>query len=143
MIALRALGLGLALLGPSAGLAAAGRVEVMVTNVRTAQGTVRIALCPESMFLQDDCPYKGTAPAVAGQTVVTVADVPPGIYSAQGFLDENDDREVDRTLLGVPEEGVGFSRDPSYLFAAPEFEDTAFTLAPQGGRITFRLRYFD
>jgi uncharacterized protein (DUF2141 family) len=134
--------LGGALLCLTSGLAAAGPVEVVVTNLR-APGTVLIALCPEATFLTDECPIKGTAPAVAGQATVVLADVAPGVYAAQGFLDENDNREVDRTLLGIPEEGVGFSRDPSYFFAPPAFADAAVTLGPAGGRITMRLRYFD
>lgn len=121
--------------------AASATVEITVTDIREAKGTIRMSLCPEAQFLKD-CPYSGSAPAKVPQATVVIQNVPPGVYAAQGFHDVNDSHEVERTLLGVPEEGVAFSRNPSYFFAPPEFKDTAFTVGPQGTRITVRLRYF-
>lgn len=135
--------LALALLAFGAGAAAAARLEVTVTNVRAAKGTVRVSLCTEAEFLGDTCSFDATAPATMPETTVVFPDVPPGAYAAQGYLDENDNHEVDRTLLGIPEEGVLFSRDPSYTFSAPGFADTAFTVGPTGTRLTTRLRYWD
>ena len=61
---------------------------------------------------------------------------------AQGYQDVNDNHKIDRTLLGVPEEGVAFSRNPSYFFAPPDFKDASFTVGPRESLITVRLRYF-
>ncbi|WP_064742104.1 DUF2141 domain-containing protein [Inquilinus limosus] len=129
-------------LGLGAAAASAATVEIIVTNIREAKGTIRMSLCPQAQFLKDDCPYSGTAPAAVPQATVVIPNVAPGVYAAQGFQDVNDNHEVDRTLLGVPEEGVAFSRNPSYFFAPPDFQDAAFTVSPQGTRITVRLRYF-
>lgn len=125
-----------------AAAASAATVEIIVTNIKEAEGTIRMSLCPQAQFLKDDCPYSGTAPATVPQATVVIRNVAPGVYAAQGYQDVNDNHEVDRTLLGVPEEGVAFSRDPSYFFAPPAFKDAAFTVSPQGTRVTLRLRYF-
>jgi uncharacterized protein (DUF2141 family) len=124
-------------------LAADGQVEVVVINLRNANGHVRVGLCPQETFLETDCPYEAEAAAIKGETIVTVRGVPPGTYAAQVFHDENNNHEVDRSWLGIPEEGVGFSNDPSFTFGPPSFSDASFRLGADGGRITVRLRYFD
>jgi uncharacterized protein (DUF2141 family) len=134
-------GFAAAWLSLGAAEAASATVEITVTDIRESRGTIRMSLCPEAQFLKD-CPYSGSAPAKVPQTTVVIQNVPPGVYAAQGFHDVNNNGKVDRTLLGVPEEGVAFSRNPSYFFAPPEFKDAAFTVSPQGTRITVRLRYF-
>ena len=128
--------------GLGAATASAATVEITVTNLHEAKGTIRMSLCPEALFLKDNCPYSGSAPAVAGQTTVVITNVQPGIYAAQGYQDVNDNHEIDRTLLGVPEEGVAFSRNPSYLFSPPDFKDASFTVGPREALISVRLRYF-
>jgi len=129
-------------LGLGATAAAAANVEITVTDIRESRGTIRMSLCPEAQFLKDNCPYSGTAPATVPQATVVIRNVAPGVYAAQGFHDVNNNGEVDRTLLGVPEEGVAFSRNPSYFLAPPEFKDAAFTVGPRDTPITVRLRYF-
>lgn len=128
--------------GLAAATASAATVEIVVANIKEAKGTIRMSLCPQDKFLGDDCPYSGTAPAKVPQSTVVIQNVAPGVYAAQGYQDVNDNRKIDRTLLGVPEEGVAFSRDPSYFFAPPDFKDAAFTVGPHEALITLHLRYF-
>ncbi|MGO4124766.1 DUF2141 domain-containing protein [Inquilinus sp. YAF38] len=123
-------------------MASAATVEIVVTNIKEAKGTIRMSLCPQAQFLKDDCPYSGTAPAAVPQATVVIQNVVPGVYAAQGYQDVNNNREIDRTLLGVPEEGVAFSRNPSYFFAPPDFKDASFTVGPREALISVRLRYF-
>ncbi len=119
-----------------------GTLRIVVSNVRVGQGHVHMAICPQSLFLKDNCPYKATVPARQGETEVVIDGIPAGTYSAQAYLDENDNDRLDRTLLGIPEEGVGFSGDPSYTVSPPDFQETAFTFDGVSGSITFRLRYY-
>jgi len=129
-------------LAPSATAAEAARVDVVVTNVQNTLGHVRVGLCPRETFLETDCPYEANGPATKGETIVTVTSVPPGTYAVQVFHDENDNHKVDRSLVGIPTEGVGFSKDPSLTFGPPSFEDVAIKLGPEGGKVTVRLRHF-
>jgi uncharacterized protein (DUF2141 family) len=126
----------------AAATASAATVEIVVANIKEAKGTIRMSLCPQDKFLGDDCPYSGTAPAKVPQATVVIQNVAPGVYAAQGYQDVNDNHKIDRTLLGVPEEGVAFSRDPSYFFAPPDFKDAAFTVGPREALISLHLRYF-
>ena len=132
----------LALLAPPA-RAEPGGVDVTVTGVRSSAGHVLVAICDRQTFLQETCRYHGRAPASPGSVAVHVASVPPGTYAAQAYQDENDDKKIDRSFLGIPKEGIGFSNDAKIRFGPPSFADAAFSLGPEGGRIQFGLRYLE
>lgn len=126
------------------GAAAAAELDIMVQDVRNDRGHVLVAVCTEDTFLQADCPHVGHAAAAVGEVVVTVRDVPPGTYAVQAFHDENDNAEFDRTLLGVPLEGIGFSNDAPMDFGPPHFEEAAIAIAgDERHAIRFRMRYLD
>ena len=117
-------------------------LEVTVTGIRSAKGTVLVAVCDQATFLQPTCRYKGRAPAAVGSVTVRIAGVPPGTYAAQAYADENDNGKIDRNFLGMPTEGIGFSNDAPMRFGPPSFAAAAFSLGPAGGRIQFGLRYY-
>ncbi len=118
-----------------------GSFEIAVGNVRSNNGRVDVAICPESTYLKN-CPYNFSAPARAGTTVVTATNVPFGTYAAQVFHDENNNKKVDRALFGIPKEGVGFSNDAPINFAAPKFAAAMFRFTAPAQKITLKLRYF-
>ena len=122
--------------------AQAASVTVTVTGVRDSRGVVRVAICPRADFLKPHCPYFGLAPSETGSVVVTINGVPPGIYAAQAFQDANDDGILSRNWLGMPKEGMGFSRDAPMRFGPPSFADADFTLGATDAALSFRLRYF-
>ena len=118
-------------------------LQVTVTNVRSERGHVRVAVCPKASFLQASCAWHGVVPARVGSVVVTVEGLPPGVYAVQSFQDENDDGVINRSLLGIPKEGIGFSRDAPMRFGPPSFDDAAIRVGEAGGAVSLRLRYFD
>ena len=139
-----ATGLGLAVpLGFPSNTARAlpGMVEVLVAAVHSGQGRVQVAVCAQGEFLSRHCIYNGAAPARPGTVMVTVTGVPPGTYAVQAGHDENDNGHIDRDWLGIPREGVGFSRDPPLLLGPPGFGDCAFQVGPDGGQAALKLRY--
>jgi uncharacterized protein (DUF2141 family) len=117
----------------------AAPIEIVVEGVRSARGLVHVDVCTEAMFLKD-CRWSADVPAVAGTTIVTVPDVPPGRYAVQAFHDANADHKVDRNLLGFPTERVGFSNDAPVHFAPPKFADAAFDHGSTPQRIGLTLR---
>lgn len=119
------------------------RVTVTVHGVRNAKGSVLVAICSRADFLKPKCAHVGRAPAQAGDVEVTVADMPFGTYAAQAYHDENDNKHLDTTWLGMPEEGVGFSNDAAFKYGPPSFDDAAFSLTQPDYALTLSLRYFD
>ncbi len=126
------------------GPAEAGRaavLRVVVSNVGSARGHVRVDVCSRSEFLHD-CRYSGSAPAKRGVTIVEVRDLPPGVYAVQAYDDRNDNQEVDRNVIGLPTEAVGFSNDPPVPFTGPSFRDAAFAYTGREQSISLKLRRF-
>ncbi|WP_068071864.1 DUF2141 domain-containing protein [Novosphingobium lentum] len=122
--------------------ATSGSITVDVANVRNAKGRVRVDVCPQPQFLEDNCPFHADVPARAGTTTVVINGVPPGQYAIQAFHDENSNGEVDRALFGIPKEGVGFSRDARISFGPPKWADAVFSHDARPMAVRFGLRYF-
>ena len=118
-----------------------GTIHVIVDNSRNERGTIHVDICPQTNFLSS-CPYSAEAAARKGRVEVIVRGVPPGRYAAQITHDENGNKKVDRGLLGIPREGIGFSNNVRVRFSAPRFSDAAFTVTGGSQSITVSLQYF-
>ena len=116
-------------------------LRVAVSGVSSSRGHVRVDVCGRTEFLSS-CRYSGSAPAKPGETVVEVKDLPPGIYAVQAYDDRNDNQKVDRNLIGMPTEGVGFSNNAPVPFSGPRFNDAAFTYDGGEQTISLHLRRF-
>ncbi len=93
-------------------------------------------------FLHPHCPWKARVAAQKGTVVATITGVPPGVYAAQAFHDENDNGKLERSLLGLPREAMGFSNDAPMRMGPPRFESAAFTVSGDLVAIGFSLKYF-
>ena len=140
---MRGLLFGAACLAVMCSPAAAATVVVTVTNVRNDHGNVLVALCTKATFLRPHCPWRGHAAAQRGQVEISIENVPPGTYAAQAFHDENGNGKLDRSMLGLPKEAMGFSNNAPMRMGPPRFDAAAFIVAPQGTSIGFALRYFN
>ena len=137
-------GLALALL-PTGVLAAprgSGTLLVAVANVRNGHGKVHVDVCPQAMFLKEDCPFSSEVPAHTGVTQITIRGLPAGAYALQATHDENGNGKVDRGLFGIPKEGVGFSRDAPARFSAPRWNDAVIVFNGRSGATTLHMRYY-
>jgi len=126
---------------PSEAAPRAGVLRVIVHNVAAAGGHVRVDVCTASEFLSK-CRYSGSAAATPGVTMVEVRDLPPGVYAVQAYDDRNDNRRVDRNLIGLPTEAVGFSNNASVRLDGPSFKAASFDFAGGEQTIALRLRRF-
>jgi uncharacterized protein (DUF2141 family) len=137
-------GLGALLLGlfqPTG--AGAAELAVTVHEVASEQGHVLVAVCTAQTFLGAACPYTGRTAAAAGPVRVVVPGIEPGAYAVQSFHDANDNLDIDRNFLGLPREGMGFSRDAPMRFGPPRFEDAVVEITGKRSEVEFRMRYFD
>jgi uncharacterized protein (DUF2141 family) len=121
------------------GAASAADLIVDVTNVRSSRGHIRLSVCDEAHFGAEGCPFDGIAEAREGFTRVIVPGVPPGRWAVQGFHDENDNEEFDQNLLGLPQEGFGFSNNPP-LRGKPRYAESAIDVREPKTEISLRLR---
>ncbi len=110
-------------------------------GVRNDRGHVLVALCSKAEFLRPHCAWRGRTQAQNGTVTVTIDEVPPGLYAAQAFHDENDDGLLNRNILGLPKEAMGFSRDAPMRLGPPRFADAAFEVGDDTTHVAFRLKY--
>jgi uncharacterized protein (DUF2141 family) len=116
-------------------------VIIEFIGLRSAAGSLLVAICPEATFTQRVCPHAGVAPASLGR--ITIEDVPPGIYAVQAIHDENGNNDFDRSRIGWPLEGMAFSRDARIRFGPPAFSDAAVEISPSRNTLTITMRYFE
>jgi uncharacterized protein (DUF2141 family) len=126
----------------SAAAAQGSSVVIQVNGVPSSKGVVRADVCTLDTFLKANCPYSGVAPAVRGQTIVTVDNVPPGVYAVQVFHDRNNNGRLDRGVLGIPKESLGFSNDAPLGLHGPRFGRAAFIHGEDSHDIIINLRHF-
>ena len=106
-------------------------LTIRIENVLPAGGILRLGLYDAALYPDDDSKPIASAdvPAVAGETVITLRGIPPGIYAVQTFQDVNANNKMDTTWVGLPLEPFGFSRDAVPFLSKPPFDDVKFTLA--------------
>ncbi|HEX4709104.1 DUF2141 domain-containing protein [Phenylobacterium sp.] len=122
--------------------AAGAPITVTIWSLRIPGGSVRVDVCTRETFLHSNCPYSGTAPAQVGETTVTIADVPPGVYAVQAYHDIKDIGRLDQGPFGVPREGLAFSNDAPIGLRGPNFDRAAFTHGEDPQTLRLRLHHF-
>ncbi len=124
---------------PAVGRSATVRVEVL--GVRNGLGHVRIGLCERAEFLNERCTYHAIVSSRSGTVAATIADVRPGTYAVAAYQDETDLGHLRRGLFGIPEDGVGFSRDPAPGYGPPSFGACALRIDAADAAIAVTLHY--
>jgi uncharacterized protein (DUF2141 family) len=79
-----------------------------------------------------------TVPAT--QTAIAFPGLPSGAYAIALFHDENGNKRLD-TMMGIPREGFGFSRNPPMRLGPPRFSAARFTVASGEIAEQVRLKY--
>jgi uncharacterized protein (DUF2141 family) len=121
--------------------AATGSITLEIDNVRNGRGKVFVAVCTQPQFLKTDCNYNAETPARPGTVRITVPNVPAGTYAIQAFHDENGNEKPDQNFIGIPKEGIGFSRDARISFGPPKWRDAQFIHQVRPAVMRIRMRY--
>jgi uncharacterized protein (DUF2141 family) len=110
---------------------AKGDIVVVLHNIRSEQGTLRVALFNQAQGFPDR-PEKALSVKwvnLKNDVVKAVfADCTYGEYAIGVFHDENSNGEFDFNWIGMPVEGYGASNDAEGFFGPPGFKDASFLL---------------
>lgn len=119
-------------------------IDVAVEGLRNGNGLMAITLYadnPRKFLVKKGSLYVGRVDAVAGTTTGCIFVPKPGVYAIAIYHDENGDGRFDRTGIGLPAEGYGFSNNPSTLAGLPAFKSVRLSI-PRSGLVTrIRLKY--
>jgi uncharacterized protein (DUF2141 family) len=123
---------------------APGDLIVHFAGLRSTKGMIRACLTRNpALFLtcdKDPAALKANVPAGKDAQMEFPA-VPPGDYVLAVVHDENGNDKVD-TFMGIPREGVGFSRNPAMSFGPPKYEAARFHVASGVNATDVKLKYF-
>ena len=122
--------------------ASAATLQVTVREVRSDRGTLRIGVCRKQEFLTQSCAYHAVVPARRGEVSTQIVGIPPGQYGVAVYQDRDGSGHLKRNFIGVPQEDLGFSRDPALRFGPPSFSSSVITVGRDDLRIAVTLRHF-
>jgi uncharacterized protein (DUF2141 family) len=123
----RTAALALALAG--AGSAQALDLTVEVVNPKAQQGAIMAAVyAGADGWLQGNKAAAAQRVPVAETTVLVFRNLRPGLHGISLFHDENGNGVMDTTVIGLPIERYGFSRDARASMGPPGFADAAIDL---------------
>ncbi len=140
----------LAALAVYSGPAFAAELNVTVSGLRSGLGEVHVAVYDAAgRFPKDGEDFtatvvaaSGASGAAAGEVTVVFKGLAAGKYALAVYHDENGNNEFDQGILGIPQEGYGFSNDAAVFFGPPDFAAAAIVLAEPASNITIRMRYW-
>lgn len=119
-------------------------LNVTVEGVRNGDGLVAVTLYADdsSKFLaKRGSLYVGRVDAQAGTTRACIFVPRPGVYGVAIYHDENASRNFDRTGIGLPAEGFGFSNNPATIAGLPSFRSVRLNVARAGLTTRIRMKY--
>ena len=111
-------------------------------GLRSARGSLRLCLAADPANFPGCADHADammrTVPAATPQ--VRFDGLPRGSYALAVIHDANNNARLD-TLVGIPREGFGFSRNPAIGFGPPRFAAAQFAVAGDAQRQQVRMRY--
>ncbi len=131
--------------GVSAITVQAQTVNVTVSNIKSTQGQIIIAVFKDQQGFKDEKPVsrqKFPKSAVSKGVLKVTLDVPVGTYGLALVDDENNSGKMEKNMLGIPKEGVGFSNFYLSGMSKPTFNDFKFEVKPPSVAVECKIRYF-
>lgn len=124
--------------------AAPGAVGVELSGLRNNKGAVFLCLSAQPKHFPDckaDPAARTMSVPAARATGLAFDGVPEGTYALSVMHDENGNARLD-TMMSIPREGFGFSRNPVVRFGPPKFAEVRFVVPAEGTRVPVKIKYF-
>jgi uncharacterized protein (DUF2141 family) len=122
-----------------------GEIHAVIDGVRGPGGHVLCQLFRSAQGFPNAAQHAFKPVSVAadaGEVRCEFRDLPAGTYAISVFHDVNDDGILNTNLVGLPQEGYGFSNNHTYATHPASFEESQFTLDAQDLReLRIRLKY--
>lgn len=119
-------------------------LTVTAEGLRSGTGVLAVTLYednPRKFLAKKGSLYVGRVNANAGTTQACIFVPRPGIYALALYHDENANTRFDRTGIGLPAEGYGFSNNPSTLAGLPSFRSVRLNVSRSGLTTRVQMKY--
>ena len=107
-------------------------VRIEVESIRSNKGQVILALFKTEEQFEEEEPFKSIVldkSSIKNGILSVNVDLPVGQYGISLLDDENENKLMDYSFFGIPEEGFGFSNFVHTGFSKPDLE--VFTISIQ------------
>lgn len=121
------------------------RLRVNVSGMRSDKGNITITIYPDDADHFLDGTYKlarQELPVTLPVTTACFVMPAPGYYAVALFHDANNNHHFDTTWLGLPDEGYGFSRNPTLRFGPPDLEDVRIPAKPGDNPVSVQMKRY-
>ncbi len=110
--------------------------------MRSTRGELRVCLTadPKNFPGCVDDAHAVTRSVPATNPQIHFDGLPYGAYAVAIIHDANGNRKLD-TMLGIPREGFGFSRNPVITFGPPRFAAAEFAIGAVPEKQAISMRY--
>lgn len=119
-------------------------LHVVASGLRNGNGLLAVTLyadVPSKFLAHHGAQYVGRVNAVAGTTSACIFVPQPGVYAIALYHDENANQKFDRTVIGLPAEGYGFSNNPPTLVGLPSFRSVRLNVPRSGLTTRITMKY--
>jgi|GEM_PF-1234025 len=117
-------------------------IRVKAKGIKYGKGLIVADLhndIAEDFLKWDKVVLRVRVPAKEGETEFCVPITQPGEYALGIYHDKNSNRKFDKGFLKIPKERFGMSNNPKFKLKAPEYEESAFRVGPDGADIEIQL----
>ncbi len=127
-------------------------LRVVIEGVPTSSGTVRIAIfANEKQFKAFDARKEedsqgeafkkvGVRVKKSGTLIYEFKDIPYGSYVIAAFHDQDGNKKLNSSFIGLPSEPYGFTRDARSNFGAPRYDDAVIQFDDKNSSFEFKLK---
>ena len=124
-----------------------GGIHVVVKNLKSAKGQLLVAVFNSKSGFPDDASkayWKKKAKLDKAQYDFVIPHLPPGNYAVVVVHDEDGDGKMQKSIIGMPKEGVGISRCGSKIemMKKPNYQESAIMVENQVVKESLRINYF-
>jgi uncharacterized protein (DUF2141 family) len=108
----------------------AATLSIEMLGLQSSQGQAIFVLMDSAASHQGKAPVfaRKIVPIHQGVAILTLKNVPNGVYSAVIYHDVNANGELDKYFFGLPKEAYGFSNNARGTIGTPAFEASSFRL---------------
>lgn len=126
------------------GSAGQTQLTVSVNGLKEAKGQMAITVYADDRkrFMARGAKLlRQRVPAVSPVTQACFVLPKPGYYAVVVYHDSNADEDFNRSFIGLPAEGYGFSRNPKTLIGLPDLDEVRIPVAMGDNVVAVQLTY--
>ncbi len=119
-------------------------LNVVASGMRSGRGQLAVTIYtdnPRKFLVPRGAIWVARVDATAGTTQSCIFLPQPGVYALVLYHDENGNGKFDRSMIGLPAEGYGFTNNPATLAGLPSFRSVRLNVARSGLTTRVVMKY--